>query len=262
VHPAANELLSNPVLEAIHNNFHNFDLITVSTDRLGQELGAFAKPNCPIVTLPNCIDPDAWIERKKASTTLRIGFTGSASHLSDLLFLTRIITRLQKRYDFEFHIFGVLPDFGPTAEGLLSQAADNPALQQVLRDLIAVLPETNYIHHDFVSTAEYPHALANLDLDIGLCYVAPTLLNECRSPLKFYEYAMVGTATLATDIITYRDCNFVTRDEDFAQRLEYLITNPTFREELARSQRSFVLKNRTIDHNIHLWERAYGSLFS
>jgi hypothetical protein len=97
------------------------------------------------------------------------------------------------------------------------------------------------------------------DLDIGLAPLEDTEFNAGKSNIKFYEYASVGTVTLASDVQPYNtEVNCLTKNtkKDWIKNLEKLITNPEYRVKKLHEQREWVRKNRSIEAIGIDWELA------
>jgi len=85
------------------------------------------------------------------------------------------------------------------------------------------------------------------------------VFNEAKSCVKFYEYAATGTVTVASDVVPYnQEVGYCAKNtqKDWYDKLERLIIDKDFREELLEKQQKFVFKNRDIKKNIKLWEKA------
>jgi len=237
------------------------DMVTCTNEKLAKELEEYT--DAPIKILPNCVRPGDWKARPRTpGKPLRIGYTGSSSHHKELNFILPIISRLQKSYDVDFHLFGIFASIENMVE-LSEKKLDKPAAWQgLMKETIELLQKVVYTHHKFVPVQEYPAYLSGMDLDIGLCPLFPSKFNDCKSAIKLFEYALVDTAPVAANQGPYAGMGIVDSmdPEAWYTRLEQLIQDPDFRNETAANARAYVLDEFTIEKNIHLWEKAYSEL--
>jgi len=93
-------------------------------------------------------------------------------------------------------------------------------------------------------------------------YIANGFVSH-NSCIKFYEYASLGTTTLASDVLPYnKEVNYLAKNtyKDWYKKLEKLIVDKEFRERILKEQQSFVFKNRDIKVVGEKWENAFKSL--
>lgn len=246
----------------------NADLMTVTGTPLRE---AYGKYNSDIRILPNCVDPDEWKTRKGGNKKVRVGWTGSITHIDDLLIIVPVIKELQKTIDFEFVILGMM---GQSWEEFKRLEEEDMARAERLygklreqgwytkfKELDKQLSEIRWKHYPFVKIEEYKSALAEMNFDIGLCPLVGTKFDVCKSAIKFYEYSMVGTVTIASKVTPYQEeVNYCAKNrfDKWYSKLKALIENEDLRHQLLMQQRDFVLRNRNIKDRIPLWEEAYG----
>lgn len=264
---------SNPMYAGVKKNQEKVismikmaDSCTTTTEKIKNQIGKYNKN---ISVLPNCINPELWKKRLGKNKNVRIGWQGSSSHIVDLLEVIDPLIELQKEIDFEFVIFGLAPiqwdEYINHIETKNSLAkAQNPNLRNAewydkTIELAEKLKELRWFHQPFVKIDEFPNKLTELNFDIGICPITKTDFNEGRSALKFYEYAMVGTLTLASKVGSYiGECLTVkNRNTKWKNKLRELIKNDKLRKDTIKEQREWVLKNRDINKNSKLWEKAY-----
>lgn len=249
------------------------DVCTTTGEGLKQEL---LKLNGNVQIVPNCIDPTKWKKRKGGNKKLRIGWAGGSSHSADLLLIIDVIRDLQKEHDFEFVIFGLVPQSWEENIKFLKGKHKEQAKEQAkigkipgeapwytkMMELDMALKKIKWSHQPFVPLAEYNDKLTELNLDIGLCPLVDTRFNRCKSAIKFYEYAMVNTLTLASKVTPYQEeinCCVKNRHNKWVNKLKQLIQDKEMRDSLLKQQREWVLENRDINKKIHLWEEVYNN---
>ncbi len=226
--------------------------------------------NDNVQILPNCMDKDVWRMRDSKSKRLRIGWAGGSSHMADMMIIIKVIKRLKQEYDFDFVIFGLSDVHWPESVARLKakheeQTKNFPlmvpaAWYTATMTLAKELEDLEFEHIPFVPHSEYNETLAKADLDIGLCPLVDTVFNRCKSAIKFYEYAMVGTATLASKIPPYEgEVGYCAKDRyaDWYKKLKKLIVDEGFRNDLMFQQRAWVLENRDIMEQGYKWEQVY-----
>jgi len=254
-------------LSVVVSMMSNADICTTTTGNLAKEL---KKWNKNVSVLPNCIDPDDWELRKDGNKKVRVGWAGGTTHIVDMMIVIDVIKQLKKELDFEFVIFGLAPlqwkehiekrkeDY---KKGIERGETPTDFYLKTL-ELDALFQGLDFEHHAFVELKDYNKKLSELNLDIGICPLEDTRFNICKSALKFYEYAMVGTATLASKIDPYKNEVGYTaknRFNDWYKKLKALIIDKDLRLTLTAQQRDWVLKNRNIKNNVKDWEKVYGS---
>jgi glycosyltransferase involved in cell wall biosynthesis len=86
-----------------------------------------------------------------------------------------------------------------------------------------------------------------------------TEFNRGKSDIKFAEYAAVGTVTIASDIGAYKEGVGYTaknNSKDWYKKLERLIVDEKFRNDLLKKQRDWIAKNRSLEAIGLQWEIA------
>lgn len=238
------------------------DGITVSTPELKAEIYNFF-PSKDIYVVPNALDFTQYKIRKGGNKKLRIGFQGSNIHVQDLLIVIDAIAELQKEFGFEFYILGI--DDRPFKE--LNQfckeraGKDKWKWMEDFPKLYEKLEEMDYKHIKSVPYQEFRDKLSELNLDIGIAPLTDTRFNRSKSCLKYYEYAAVGTVTLASNVLPYSmemDAEDLVknRHDKWVSKLRKLITDEQYRNDRAYIQRSWVHDNRNIDNVIRQWEQT------
>jgi glycosyltransferase involved in cell wall biosynthesis len=226
----------------------NADLITTTTPTLAAHLAE--RTDKPIKVLPNCLIPEEFPERWECPK-LRIGLAGSLSHAKDLLHILDEIIALRKKYDFDFVLFG----FNTKSFEEWLERCKGTALYPISLGLKVKLKKLNFICKAAVPAKDYAATLAGLSLDIGLCPLDDSLFNRNKSCIKFYEYAMVGTCAVASDVLPFSEEPVTKMDQ-----LERLIADKDFREAETERQRAWVMENRDMTKKYVLWEEAFYNL--
>jgi glycosyltransferase involved in cell wall biosynthesis len=116
-----------------------------------------------------------------------------------------------------------------------------------------------FYHVPFHFPELYPSILRKCNIDIGIAPLLDSEFNYSKSCVKFYEYASTGTVTLASNVKPYKDEVKYTANnkfDDWKNKLERLIVDKKFRDELCEEQYQWVQENRNIRKIVVLWEEA------
>jgi len=263
----------NPIYEMVTENgeqnlrglLDRVDAYIVTTPVLADTLAARGRH---VHLLPNCIEPARWKRRPRSSTSFRIGWAGSASHIDDLRMVLPAVRALQRRLDFEFLLLG--PTTNPIEEEVRSIrrhrrefSPSRKARADAFLELAGQVREVRHRNLPFVRIDSYFDLLSALDLDVGLCPLLDTPFNRHKSALKFYEYAAVGTTTLASDVTPYREEVSMLVENDPAAweaALERLLKDPAARDAELERQSEFVMAHRNIETMAARWAEALNAL--
>lgn len=232
------------------------DEVTVSTPKMKQYMEK--RTDAPVTVVPNCFFTEEWDFERKESAGLRIGFSGSSSHVSDLVDMIPIISRLQKKHGFKFYIQG----FGQASyEEWFKQYRyiAQPEATLELRKLDEALKEINFEWVPFVDFLAYPKVLMDMNLDIGICPLKDTRFNAHRSAVKAMEYSLTGALVMASESIAYKDeKNSIKVDWDqWERKLEGWIEARAYSYHKANEQLEWTRKNRNIESIVPLLKRIY-----
>lgn len=241
----------------------SFHAITVTGKVLKEEMSAL-NPN--VIVVPNMIDPKKFPLRAGGNKRIRIGWCGGPTHFEDLAMIMPAIAKIQSMFPVEVVLFGLLDgkmeETVEKARGLSGpEVANDPYLASFVR-MAKALASIEYRHFPSVSYAQYPKALADLNLDIGLCPLQDTVYNRCRSAVKFYHYAAVGTATVAGNVYPYsEECNYLAGDvDDWFRKIVRLVEDDEPRAAVLKEQREFVLQNRSRENGLLLYEEVLSAI--
>lgn len=215
---------------------------------------------------PNGINYDEYRERPHQNEeTLKIGYMGAASHWKDLQLIGGVIAELQKKYDFIFTLYGLVGEPLESAIYTYDKILQNKfqpeksAYHRSAIDFYNQLQGTRMWHVPFMPPELHPKTLSMCDLDIGLAPLEDTEFNRGKSNIKFYEYASVGTVTLASDVLPYSDeVDYRAKNthKDWYNKLEKLIVDPNFRQKTLLKQQDWVKRNRSLNAIGLDWELA------
>lgn len=224
-------------IQALEECIRAATLATAATPDLANLM---SRLNKNAVVLPNMMHRDEWPEtppEKDTGERLIVGWAGSTSHIPDLHQLVGVFeTLLEKRDSIEVHVVGAPSGFFKA----------HPRLRELAS----------------VDLEHYPQLIAGFD--IGLAPLIDISFNRCKSDLKFLEYALVGAATIASDVAAYHRTikhgetgMLVKSPKDWLKYVTLLLDNAELRQKLRVQARAYA-GTRFSDDNVGLWEKAYG----
>lgn len=239
--PAYAQYASSNYQTKLKTLLQELDLIVVSTPDLAKKFGVYNKTH----VVPNGLDfQNVWLPLPASiRQKVTIGYTGSTSHAGDFDFLKGLFRNLHRRYGSQ--IRWVFMGHRP------------PWLQDELPD---------FEFYDWVSTPQYPNAVRQLGIDIGLAPLVYNEFNLAKSNLKFLEYASIGAAFVGSDIGPYKtipqECGFLLKNkkEAWEKTISRLIEHPELRIQSADRAQAYALANYGIDKTSEPLYEALQSL--
>ena len=160
---------------------------------------------------PNGINFEFYKERPRTHENLIIGYAGAASHWKDLEIIVEPLIKLSKEHDFIFVVYGLV---GGPLEGemyvydQIVKRGLQPEREEYYRSALnwfSRAKELKFLHIPFHPPELHPVILSKCDFDIGLAPLQDNEFNRAKSCIKFYEYASVGTVTLASKVLPYKE---------------------------------------------------------
>ena len=212
------------------------DAVITATSKLASQV----KPhNQNVYVLPNYIvEPTNKIQQ--GNHKIRIGFSGSASHLIDFdAALINALKEIKRRYDkVELIFLGWIP--------------------------VELMGEASFFR--FVEPKRYIHFLRDLRFDIGIAPCKDIPFNQSRSNLKYLEYSINRTATVASavepylDIYSDRGILVNNSYKTWLKALDKLVSDDTYREKLANNAYDFVHKNYMLTDKMDEIKNLYETI--
>jgi hypothetical protein len=209
----------------ISKNLSVVDGIICSTEPLADYLKRF-NPNTLVI--PNGVSHN-FKYRILNNSKLRVGWCGSKTHDGD--FSTALIDALTElQNEIEIVIYGDIPN---------------------------CLSHLNIERHPWTEVNEYYQTLYNLNLDVGLIPCRDNLFNRSKSNIKYIEYSICSTVSIADTVYPYS--NSIIQNEtglfrNWYKHLKWLIDNKEERLKLSRHAYDYVNKNYTYDDEyLKLW---------
>lgn len=227
------------------------DAVFVTTPALAERINMVCRK--PIYVIPNALDNATWFDGNESpfyhEGIVKIGFMGSYTHEQDLAMLHGVIARIRKKVGpyVEFELIG----------GSKSNytAGWNPV----------TLPRDPNIR-------KYPRFVQWLREDvkwhIGLAPLRNESFNECKSPLKYFEYSGLGLATICSDrtpfrdVVKHRETGILVPDSEDAwyDAILELIEDAAFRDQLRHAAYGHVVDRHTLTRMPNALSRALGEV--
>lgn len=260
-------LVSNALKDQYEGQIEVADAVITPSKVLAKKFKKYFKK--PVFIAPNCAPAGVYQPRPRNGGPLTIGYMGAASHWKDLQLIGEVVSKLSEKYDFIFKIYGLVGEPLEAAMYAYRRAlADNmtPESNEYFRAALKFDEQVKHLanhgrlwHIPFMPPELHPTALSACDFDIGLAPLEETVFNNGKSCIKFYEYASVGTVTLASNVLPYSDeVNYTAKNtfKDWYNKLEKLIVDEKFREKILKEQMEWVAKNRSLEAVGVEWEKA------
>lgn len=223
-------------------SFKAADMVSATTEILKDKLSNI-NPNS--IVLPNLVDFEQYPEVTHVKKEVRIGWQGGSSHYEDLYIVADAIKRiLRKHSHVKFIFWGDLRMYG----------------------LFKDCPIERVECHQWVKQVVYPYKLACMNLDIGICPILDNEFNYNKSAIKWMEYSVVRSATVASNIppyspvITDGETGLLVGEDGWFDALDELVQNKEKRERLANNAFDDVHTNHNANTKAHLWLNAYESI--
>lgn len=217
------------------------DLLVCSTPYLAQVCSGHREK--PIVVLPNYIDDEYYTRNLKNMPEvngIHIGYMGSSTHFTDLMetgvlwALRRLVTEYPSM---RLHLVGSMYE---EVEKMFLGYEENLAQVGGARDF------------DQYTGEIWP----NFPFDIGIAPLVSSSFNDCKSSIKYYEYALRSIAGVYSYATPYMDKViegetglFAESEEEWYFKLKWLIDGTLDKKAIADRARMDVVKNYRIqDH--------------
>ena len=236
------------------------DVVTTTTDTLAEYLRGW-NPN--VVVIPNSVDPEEW-RCGSRNGNVRVGWTGTPTHFMDLAMVLDAVRDLQKKQRFTFVLQGIckessLEELQEVLWAKWGKAILQTPIGKSLKRFLDKLSGIKYEFHPGVPFEDHAETICDLALDIGIAPLADNRFNRHKSCIKYYEYAMSGAVTVASQVLPYSAEVPITAKnnrDSWKQKLEAALHAD--RKALWNEQRDWVMTHRNIENNVCLWEQAFA----
>lgn len=227
--------------------------LTVSTNQLAREYFPYTQY---IYVVPNYLDKDRWDvpQVKRNDGKIRIGWCGGNAHGDDLHMISKVLDRIVKEYEGKV----VFETMGMTRQELggafpMAPTPTEPCQKCGFEGELHHFPGERY--------DDFPQVLASRGWDIAVAPVINNSFGNCKSDLKVKEYSAIGYATIASDVVPYREALkngapilLAETYDDWYNCLKELIDNSGKREEMSRKAKEWAQNNWIQDHILEIFE--------
>lgn len=229
--------------EVIKKTLEIADLVTTTNAHLQRKLSQY-NPN--VVEFQNYMDLDRWDipTRHHSDSQIRIFWAGSITHMEDLKMVLPVLQRIQREYQNVKFIFMGEPRIKKYVEGLNIEI------------MLGVPFEA------------YPSKLHSIGADIAIAPLVDNEFNQCKSPIKFLEYAISKYAGVYSDTVYVShafdgSCGTIASNLDqWYLALRNYIVCPQLRHDIAERAYNYVKSWYSLDLRIKQLEKAYKKLWT
>lgn len=267
--PKANpvKMISDAMIDSVDTMAEMSDVITTTTymDKTLKSHGIEQSFVCP-----NALNFDRYYPSEKKNRKLRVGWQGGATHWRDLRIALDPIAKLQKEYDFEFFVQGIAPkplaveNYHYRKHKELGYVYEKGGVIAEGLKTMEKLAEIDFTHLPFYPPELHADLLRQMNLDIAIAPLENNKFNKSKSCIKFYEGVATGSAFLASDVKPYNEeMEYVAKNNfwDWKEKLEKLLSDDDFRQELWEKQWKYVQERADISRVGDRWEEAFKKAY-
>lgn len=236
--PESNNAYGYPNLDRLAENCQVADLVTTCSYGLAEVVRRHA-PGARIEVLPNCIPSEMLdLAPPTISEVVRLGFSGSYTHIIDMPILYEVLPRVPGDWMFR----------------QLGHAFYLPI------DPLKI--EYRQWTHNLMAYWQ------SIDFDIGLAPLIDDPFNRGKSDLKLLEYMARGIPWVASKVGPYAESDIAQLDgiagflvettEEWLDAIDALISHPALRLAMGKVGQQWVRDNRTTMHGARKREEIFG----
>jgi len=232
------------------------DVVTVTNQKLADTYKWF-NPN--IHVLPNYLDLPFWEKNQLTNTskTIRLGWIGGNSHLEDLEFITPVIKRVLEKY----------PNVKFISTGMGGTPSPDPWVKfNYGESIFDDLPQEQYEYSLGFPMDVFPSKIPALRLDLAIAPVVQQKFSECKTPCKALEYGLNKIPGVYSKFLYKRHDTVIdgqtgflveNNDDEWFDRICYLIDNEQERREMGERANKHIKENFTFEDHASKWEAIY-----
>ncbi|PWB50240.1 MAG: hypothetical protein C3F13_17385 [Anaerolineales bacterium] len=234
------------------------DAVLVTTPALSQRFQEF---NPKIYILPNQLDERLLVIRQPALPAqladriqIVVGYMGTFTHDSDLMMILPALQSIARRYPHrvQFQVVGVINN------------------EDIKNELSSLPLRFVYPHRE---EHEYPLFMpwftGHVHWDIAISPLLADPFNDCKSDIKFLDYASIGAASIFSNVPAYTASvqhqrnGWLTENTQLGweDALSNLIEKPDLRIEIAQCAYQYLYSSRILAHRAGDWVEIFRSLW-
>jgi len=229
---------------ALEDLLKTFDGVTVTTKFLKDK---YKKHSDNIFVLPNSIDFDLFKPSPRINDTrVRIGWTASDSHCSEIIMVKQIMRKVIDKYKDKV----VFVELGNLFE--LEREFNKQELEM----------------HDWIVLSSYHFKLPSLSFDMGICPLElgdPQAVdfNRGKSQLKWSEYGSLRIPAVCTNAEPYSCVEdgvtgyLASSIDEFAEKIGMLVESESLRKKIGDNSYQKNYEDFNLANNAILWVEAY-----
>lgn len=236
--PQANEARLEKAKEAMRGS----DMVTCTTETLAK---IFRKYSGNVKALPNHIDTQLWKKLPlKPHQGIRMGWFGGHSHYEDWCLMSEVLPAFMKA--------------NPDVTLVLMGARFDGTLKEIDPKRIEF--------HPWIHTQAYPYKAAVLDLDFAVVPLVDNDFNNCKSHIKWIEFAALEVPAVTSWVDPYDKLPTDTDNGIFVEAnsakgwwegMNQLAQDKALREKMGKEARATVENNFDINKTYPLWVQVY-----
>jgi len=228
------------------------DAMIVTNQVLKDNFARFV--DIPIYVIPNYVDLNWYGEGKinieRTTDEVRIGWFGSRGHLEDLDMIVPAINQVLEKYKnakFVYCGFG-----GMSSDRMVTEVGWG-------EDIFKDIPRDRREFAVGVREDIWPMKHRALDLDIGIAPLVDDYFNTCKTPIKWMEYAALGTPsvcspTLYEGVVENEVTGFIAHDiGEWVRYLSFLVEDVNLRKSVGAAARETVYNLHNLQNHREEW---------
>ena len=223
-------------LDEVVKVFKKADLITCTTECLKNRLIEISG-NKNVAVLPNAISEHWKKWDLKKEDTIRIGWTGGATHYIDWHTIMNPLRKVFKK---------------------------NKNIKLVLQGCKwdGTIKDIPHEFHDWIDFEGHPYKTASLNIDIAVIPLADNKFNRSKSCIKWYEFSSLGIPSLVADVSPYKEevkdkALTFKNEKEFEKNLQRLIDDGKLRKEVGDKSKKWVEKHRKLENIAKDYVKVY-----
>lgn len=233
-----------------------YDGVLVSTERLRSVVHSFA-PAMPVEVVGNFIDTDMWAawlsdypRLPQFEGVVTVGWAGGNRHSADLVIMAEAWLRLAEAH--------------PALHFIVQGYLDPVIKAAVPADRLHVLEWLPVAPRD--GKPFYGVGLKNVD--VMCCSVADTLFNAAKTPIKWMEATLAGSACVVSEplygpVVEHGKTGFIaTTADEWYTHLDRLVRKPRLRSRINAAARKRIAERHALADNVWRWPAAWASLYA
>jgi len=211
------------------------DVVVVTTNKLKS---LYSHWNKNIRVIPNCVSEEMRRDIPKSKNQkIKILWSGSTSHLPDLLLIKQPLRRIVENYSdsVELHF-------------------QSPLDEEQIKEIVP-----SAICHPAAAFEDYLNVIQDINPDIAVAPLQNHVFNKSKSNLKYCQMTLMEAAFVGSNIgpyihIEHGENGFVASTEDeWYKSLAKLIEDEALRKNLVKNATEYVEKNHMLNQHIHRW---------